>query len=192
MSSRDCAMQSLKLRIIEEFCDEASLLVSDWSCRSPPRGRRGPGDPTDAAHAWRFVYPGKYTLFSKASQTSPRQEGTSLSKTWNPKNNETDPWDTSGDPKTTITLGLGCGLALVAMLHRPIAGWTESSLWNPVSLVPSMLALRASPMARFARKFRAGGEKVGQCRYQSRKCHRRCNARVHLPQPLRDAQNIVG
>jgi ABC-type antimicrobial peptide transport system permease subunit len=42
---------------------------------------------------------------------------------------------------TTIALGLGCGLALVAVLSRPIAAWTESSLWNPVSLTPSMLAL---------------------------------------------------
>jgi len=35
---------------------------------------------------------------------------------------------------TTIALGLGCGLALVALLHRPITVWTEHSLWSPVSL----------------------------------------------------------
>jgi predicted permease len=41
----------------------------------------------------------------------------------------------------TIALGMGGGLALVAILHRPIAAWTESSLWSPVSLTPSMIAL---------------------------------------------------
>lgn len=41
----------------------------------------------------------------------------------------------------TIALRLGCGLTLVAILDRPIAAWTESSLWNPVSLTPSMIAL---------------------------------------------------
>jgi len=43
----------------------------------------------------------------------------------------------------TIALGMGCGLTLVAVLDRPIAAWTESSLWNPVSLTPSMIALAA-------------------------------------------------
>ena len=42
-----------------------------------------------------------------------------------------------------IASGLGCGLALVALLHRPIASWTESSLWSPVSLLPSVLVLAA-------------------------------------------------
>jgi ABC-type antimicrobial peptide transport system permease subunit len=41
----------------------------------------------------------------------------------------------------TIALGMGVGLALVAILHRPIAAWTESSLWSPVSLTSSMIAL---------------------------------------------------
>jgi len=41
----------------------------------------------------------------------------------------------------TIALGMGGGLALVAILHRPIAAWTESSLWSPVSLTSSMIAL---------------------------------------------------
>jgi predicted permease len=41
----------------------------------------------------------------------------------------------------TIALGMGGGLALVAILHRPIAAWTESSLWSPVSLTPSIIAL---------------------------------------------------
>src|SRR5262245_13688545 len=41
----------------------------------------------------------------------------------------------------TIALGMGGGLALVATLHRPIAAWTESSLWSPVSLTSSMIAL---------------------------------------------------
>jgi predicted permease len=43
----------------------------------------------------------------------------------------------------TIALGMGGGLALVAILHRPIAAWTESSLWSPVSLTSSMIALAA-------------------------------------------------
>lgn len=42
---------------------------------------------------------------------------------------------------TTIALGMGGGLALVAILQRPIAAWTESSLWSPVSLTSSILAL---------------------------------------------------
>jgi len=41
----------------------------------------------------------------------------------------------------TIALGMGGGLALVAILHRPITAWTESSLWSPVSLTSSMIAL---------------------------------------------------
>src|SRR5207248_5802273 len=41
----------------------------------------------------------------------------------------------------TIALGMGGGLTLVAILHRPIATWTESSLWSPVSLTPSIIAL---------------------------------------------------
>jgi ABC-type antimicrobial peptide transport system permease subunit len=41
----------------------------------------------------------------------------------------------------TIALGMGGGLALVAILHRPIAAWTESSLWSPVSLTSSVIAL---------------------------------------------------
>jgi predicted permease len=41
----------------------------------------------------------------------------------------------------TIALGIGAGLVLVAILHRPIAAWTASSLWNPVSLLPAMIAL---------------------------------------------------
>jgi predicted permease len=41
----------------------------------------------------------------------------------------------------TIALGMGGGLALVAILHRPIAAWTESSLWSPVSLTSSLMAL---------------------------------------------------
>ena len=41
----------------------------------------------------------------------------------------------------TIVLGMGGGLALVAILHRPITAWTESSLWSPVSLTSSMIAL---------------------------------------------------
>jgi ABC-type antimicrobial peptide transport system permease subunit len=41
----------------------------------------------------------------------------------------------------TIALGMGGGLALVAILHRPIAAWTESSLWSPISLTSSMIAL---------------------------------------------------
>jgi len=41
----------------------------------------------------------------------------------------------------TIALGMGGGLALVAILHRPIAAWTESSLLSPVSLTSSMIAL---------------------------------------------------
>jgi predicted permease len=44
---------------------------------------------------------------------------------------------------TPVALGLCCGLALVALLHRPITAWTESSLWNPASLGPSVLALAA-------------------------------------------------
>jgi predicted permease len=42
---------------------------------------------------------------------------------------------------TPITVGLAGGLALVALLHPPIAAWTESSLWHPVSLLPAMSAL---------------------------------------------------
>src|SRR5215467_12712009 len=41
----------------------------------------------------------------------------------------------------TIALGMGGGLALVAILHRPIAAWTESSLWSPVSLSSAMITL---------------------------------------------------
>jgi hypothetical protein len=41
----------------------------------------------------------------------------------------------------TIALGMGGGLALVAILHGPIADWTESSLWSPVSLTSSIVAL---------------------------------------------------
>jgi ABC-type antimicrobial peptide transport system permease subunit len=41
----------------------------------------------------------------------------------------------------TIVLGMGGGLVLVAILHRPIAAWTESSLWSPVSLTSSLIAL---------------------------------------------------
>jgi predicted permease len=41
----------------------------------------------------------------------------------------------------TVALGMGSGLALVALLQRPIASWTESSLLSPVSLTPSMIAL---------------------------------------------------
>jgi hypothetical protein len=41
----------------------------------------------------------------------------------------------------TIALGMSGGLALVAILHRPIAAWTESSLWNPFSLTSSIIAL---------------------------------------------------
>lgn len=41
----------------------------------------------------------------------------------------------------TIALGMGGGLTLVAILQRPIAAWTESSLWSPVSLTSSMIAL---------------------------------------------------
>jgi putative ABC transport system permease protein len=41
----------------------------------------------------------------------------------------------------TIALGMGGGLALVAILHRPIAAWTESSLWSPVSLSSAILTL---------------------------------------------------
>jgi len=41
----------------------------------------------------------------------------------------------------TIALGMGGGLALVAILHRPIAAWTESSLWSPVSLLSAMITL---------------------------------------------------
>jgi len=41
----------------------------------------------------------------------------------------------------TIALGMGGGLALVAILHRPISAWTESSLWSPISLMSSMIAL---------------------------------------------------
>ena len=41
----------------------------------------------------------------------------------------------------TIALGMGGGLALVAILHRPIVAWTESSLWSPVTLTSSMIAL---------------------------------------------------
>jgi ABC-type antimicrobial peptide transport system permease subunit len=41
----------------------------------------------------------------------------------------------------TIALGMGGGLALVAILQRPIVAWTESSLWSPVSLTSSVIAL---------------------------------------------------
>jgi predicted permease len=41
----------------------------------------------------------------------------------------------------TIALGMGSGLALVAILHRPIAAWTESSLLSPVSLSSAMITL---------------------------------------------------
>jgi ABC-type antimicrobial peptide transport system permease subunit len=41
----------------------------------------------------------------------------------------------------TIAVGMGGGLALVAILQRPIAAWTESSLWSPVSLTSSLIAL---------------------------------------------------
>jgi hypothetical protein len=41
----------------------------------------------------------------------------------------------------TIALGMGGGLTLVMILHRPIAAWTESSLWSPVSLTSAMIAL---------------------------------------------------
>src|SRR5204862_2645958 len=41
----------------------------------------------------------------------------------------------------TIGLGMGGGLALIAILQHPIAAWTESSLWSPISLTPSMIAL---------------------------------------------------
>jgi len=41
----------------------------------------------------------------------------------------------------TIALGMGGGLALVAILHRPIAAWTESSLLSPVSLSSAMITL---------------------------------------------------
>lgn len=41
----------------------------------------------------------------------------------------------------TIALGMGAGLALVAILQRPIAAWTQSSLWSPVSLASSIMAL---------------------------------------------------
>ena len=41
----------------------------------------------------------------------------------------------------TIALGMGSGLALIAILHRPIAAWTESSLWSPVSLSSAVIAL---------------------------------------------------
>ena len=41
----------------------------------------------------------------------------------------------------TIGLGMAGGLALVAILHRPIAAWTENSLWSPVSLTSSIIAL---------------------------------------------------
>lgn len=30
---------------------------------------------------------------------------------------------------------------IIAILHCPIAAWTESSLWSPVSLTPLMIAL---------------------------------------------------
>ena len=41
----------------------------------------------------------------------------------------------------TIAVGMGGGLALVGLLHGPIAAWTESSLWSPVSLTSSIMAL---------------------------------------------------
>jgi predicted permease len=41
----------------------------------------------------------------------------------------------------TIALGMSGGLALVAILNRPIAAWTESSLCSPVSLTSSVIAL---------------------------------------------------
>jgi predicted permease len=41
----------------------------------------------------------------------------------------------------TIALGMGAGLALIAILQHPIAAWTESSLWSPVSLTSSIIAL---------------------------------------------------
>ena len=41
----------------------------------------------------------------------------------------------------TIAAGMGGGLALVVVLHRPITNWTESSLWSPVALASSIIAL---------------------------------------------------
>lgn len=41
----------------------------------------------------------------------------------------------------TVALGIGGGVALVAILHRPIAAWTESSLLSPVALTSSIIAL---------------------------------------------------
>lgn len=41
----------------------------------------------------------------------------------------------------TILLGLACGVALTAILDRPIALWTESSLWSPRSLAPAIVLL---------------------------------------------------
>ena len=42
----------------------------------------------------------------------------------------------------TIALGLAAGLALTAVLDRPTAAWTESSLWNATDL-PAIVALLA-------------------------------------------------
>ena len=41
----------------------------------------------------------------------------------------------------TIALGMGGGLALVTILHRPIGAWTENTLLNPVSLFSAMITL---------------------------------------------------
>jgi predicted permease len=41
----------------------------------------------------------------------------------------------------TIALGMAGGFALIAILHRPIAAWTESSLLSPVYLTSSMIVL---------------------------------------------------
>ena len=38
----------------------------------------------------------------------------------------------------TVTLGLAVGVALTAVLNRPIAAWTESTIWHLSTLVPAV------------------------------------------------------
>jgi len=40
-----------------------------------------------------------------------------------------------------VAFGFAGGLAATALLNRLIAPWTESSLWNPVSLAPAISSL---------------------------------------------------
>jgi putative ABC transport system permease protein len=41
----------------------------------------------------------------------------------------------------TVAIGLATGVALTAVLDRPITQWTESNLWNLRSLGPAILLL---------------------------------------------------